>query len=79
MKFVFLAGGFTGFAIAAVGSWFAGHALERVFLDATLGCLAGAWLFRWFWRVLIGALHETVLTRHRAAAAAANTSHKTHD
>ena len=71
MKFVFLAGGFTGFAVAAFVSWMSDHAPERIFLDATLGCLAGAWLFRWFWRVLLSALRETVLSRHRAAAAAA--------
>ncbi|HUG11291.1 MAG TPA: hypothetical protein VMM36_09770 [Opitutaceae bacterium] len=70
MKFIFLVGGFTGFATAAFVSWISDHAPERVFLDATLGCLAGAWLFRWFWRVVLGAMRETVVNRHRATAAA---------
>jgi hypothetical protein len=82
MKFVFLAGGFSGFAVAAFVSWMSGHAPERVFLDATFGCLGGAWLFRWFWSVLLSAMRETVVNRHRAAiaaAAAAASAQKSHD
>ena len=71
MKFVFLAGGFAGFLIAGTGSFFAGHQPDRIFLDAAVGCLAGALLFRWFWTVLVRGIRETILARHAAATAAA--------
>lgn len=71
MKFVFLAGGFAGFLIAAGGSTWAGHAADRVLFDAAVGCLAGAVLFRWFWTVLVRGIRETILLRQAAAEAAA--------
>ena len=76
MKFVFLAGGFAGFLIAGVGSLLAGHQPDRIFLDAAVGCLAGALLFRWFWTVLVRGIRETIHARHEAAAAVAATKAK---
>jgi hypothetical protein len=66
MKFVFLAGGLTGFVLGLVTSWQLDHAPDRVFLDASVGCLAGALLFRWFWKIVLAGLRDTVLARHRA-------------
>lgn len=74
MKFVFLFGGCTGFAVAALTAWAAGRGIERIFFDATVGCLCGAVLFRWFWQVLLRSLRETFLARHRAALAAATST-----
>ena len=71
MKFVFLAGGFAGFLLAGAGSLWAGHAPDRVLLDAAVGCLAGALLFRWFWTVLVRGIRETIVARQAVAAAAA--------
>jgi hypothetical protein len=71
MKFVFLTGGVLGFALAALTGWLAERAPDRILLDAALGCLAGALLFRWFWTVLLRGLRETILIRQKAAAAAA--------
>ncbi|MEI7551968.1 MAG: hypothetical protein WCL24_06520 [Verrucomicrobiota bacterium] len=71
MKFVFLAGGLAGFLLAAAAGLWAGRALDRVLLDAALGCLAGALLFRWFWTVLVRGIRETILHRHAAASATA--------
>jgi len=31
----------------------------------------GAYLFRWFWTVLVGGIRETIMMRHAAANAAA--------
>lgn len=77
MKFIFLTGGFAGFSVALLTGWWAGSSPDRLLLDATIGCLAGAVLFRWFWRVLLSALRETFVARHRAlAAAAANSTAK---
>jgi len=72
MKFVFLSGGLTGFVLGLVTSWQLDHAPDRVFLDASVGCLAGALLFRWFWKVVLAGLRDTVVARHRAHLAALN-------
>ncbi len=78
MKFVFLAGGFAGFTLAAASGWSAGRAADRILLDAALGCLAGALLFRWFWTILVGGIRETILARHaEAVRLAAETEGKT--
>jgi hypothetical protein len=69
MKFVFLFGGLVGFTVGLVASWALDHAPDRVFLDAAVGCLAGAVLFRWFWTVVLAGLRDTVVARHRAALA----------
>lgn len=71
MKFIFLAGGFAGFLLAAAGSIWAGHQPDRILLDGSVGCLAGALLFRWFWTVLVRGIRETIIARNAAAAAAA--------
>lgn len=63
MKFIFLTGGALGFGLAAaVGMW-AGRPAERVFLDASVGCLAGALLFRWYWRIWLDGVRATYLAR----------------
>lgn len=69
MKFVFLAGGVTGFLVAAASSALADHAADRVFFDAAVGCLVGALLFRWFWTILVRGIRETILARHAANTA----------
>jgi len=71
MRFIFLIGGVLGFALAAAAGWYADRAADRILLDSALGCLAGAFLFRWFWTVLLRGLRETILIRQKAAAAAA--------
>lgn len=71
MRFVFLFGGVLGSAVAAATSWLADRGPDRILLDAAVGCLAGALLFRWFWTVLLRGLRETILIRQKAAAAAA--------
>jgi hypothetical protein len=72
MKFVFLAGGLSGFVLGLVTSWMLDHAPDRVFLDAAVGCLVGALLFRWFWKVVLTGLRDTVTARHRAHLASLN-------
>ncbi len=67
MKFVFLSGGLFGFVLGLVTSWALDHAPDRVFLDASVGCLAGALLFRWFWKMVLAGLRDTVLARYRAS------------
>jgi hypothetical protein len=69
MKFIFLSGGVLGFLAAALGGISAGRSADRVLLDGTLGCLAGALVFRWFWSVLQHGFRETYVAKQRAAVA----------
>jgi hypothetical protein len=70
MKFVFLSGGFAGFALVAALGFYSGRAPDRILMDSAVGCLVGALLFRWFWTVLVRGIRETILLRHAAASAA---------
>jgi hypothetical protein len=69
MRFIFLTGGLLGFLAAALGGISAGCSADRVLLDGTVGCLACALVFRWFWSVLQHGFRETYLAKQRAAAA----------
>ena len=71
MKSLFLASGFAGFALCAIAGLLAGRAPDVILRDAAIGCLAGALLVRWFWRVLLGGFQETLRARRRAAEEAA--------
>lgn len=71
MKFIFLAGGSAGFALASITAFLAERGPDRILLDGAVGCLTGALLFRWFWTVLVRGIRETIVTRHAAATAAA--------
>ena len=70
MKFVFLSGGLIGFLLGLITSWLLDHAPDRVLLDASVGCLIGAVLFRWFWTIVLAGLRDTVVARQRAALSA---------
>jgi hypothetical protein len=67
MKFVFLSGGLLGFVTGLLTSWLLDHSADRVLLDAAVGCLVGAMLFRWFWTIVLAGLRDTVITRYRAS------------
>jgi hypothetical protein len=71
MKALFLAGGFAGFVLCSIAGLMAGRAPDLILRDAAIGCLAGALLVRWFWRVLLQAFKETLAVRRRAADEAA--------
>jgi len=70
MRFMFLSGGFIGFVIVALTGFLSDRALDLVLRDAAIGCLAGAFLFRWFWSVWIGAIVHAVQAKRAALAAA---------
>ncbi|MBP7141308.1 MAG: hypothetical protein KBA71_05330 [Opitutaceae bacterium] len=71
MKFVFLTGGFAGFALTAAAGFLADRAPDLVLRDAAIGCLAGALLFRWFWSVVIKVFGEAIELNRIAASAEA--------
>ena len=70
MRFRFFLGGFIGFLVVSVMGLSAGRAVDLVLRDAAIGCLAGAFLFRWFWNVWIQAIVQTVNAKRAAEAAA---------
>lgn len=71
MRSIFLIGGLLGFLLAALASWQVEHAPDRILLDAAIGCLAGALLFRWLWTIILRGLRETILQRQEVATATA--------
>jgi hypothetical protein len=73
MKFIFLAGGVAGFALAAATGLYFGRPPDRILLDAATGCLVGALLFRWLWSVFLRGFRETYLANQQAAAKAPKT------
>jgi hypothetical protein len=70
MRFIFFLGGFCGFVVAGATGLWAEHALDRVLLDAAIGCFAGALLFRSFWNAVLRGIREAYLARRAAATAA---------
>ncbi|MFA5263321.1 MAG: hypothetical protein WC378_05805 [Opitutaceae bacterium] len=70
MKSIFLAGGFAGFSIASITGIIAGREPDLVLRDSAIACIACAFLFRWFWMVLVRALTEAVTAKRAAVAAA---------
>lgn len=74
MRFIFFAGGFAGFVIAAGTDALCGFSPNRILFDGAVGCLAGAILLRWFWNVLLRGIRDTYVARHLAAAASAAAS-----
>lgn len=71
MKFIFLSGGVAGFLTGGLTSLSSDHSPQRTLLDAAIGCLLGAILFRWFWSILVGGIRETLVLRRVAADAEA--------
>jgi hypothetical protein len=71
MKFIFLSGGVAGFLTGGLTSLSSDHSPQRTLLDAAIGCLLGAILFRWFWSILVGGIRETLVLRRDAADAEA--------
>lgn len=71
MKALFLAGGFAGFALCSLAGLLAGRAPDLILRDAAVGCLAGALLVRWFWRVLLRGFQDTLTLRRQLAVEAA--------
>ncbi|MBI3886699.1 MAG: hypothetical protein HY302_13355 [Opitutae bacterium] len=78
MKFVFLAGGFAGFLLTAIAGYLADRSVNNIILDAAIGCLVGAVLFRWFWSVALNSMQETVELKARADAATAAAAAPSH-
>jgi len=72
MKFFLLIGGFLGFVLAFAASWNAENSAAQALRDASIGCLAGALLFRGLHVVFMMTLRshvEAQIARSRPVAA----------
>ena len=73
MRYAFFIGGFVGFTLVALAGFLAGRSGEIVFRDAALSCVVAAFLFRWFWSVVVKAFIEAAHQRRQQAAQSAKT------
>ena len=71
MRYAFFIGGFVGFTLVAVAGFLAERPGEIVFRDAALSCVVAAFLFRWFWSVVVKAFIEAAHLRRQQAAQSA--------
>ena len=62
-----LLGGFLGFAVCFATGCVAGNDIGQTFFNAMLGCLAGAFLFKW----IAGLLVDCIVQSRRAKMVAA--------
>lgn len=69
MKFIFLTGGFAGFALTAATGFLVGREPDLVLRDSAIASIVCAFLFKWFWRVFVKALTEAVTAKRAADAA----------
>lgn len=76
MRTIFLFGGFVGFLLSAAAGFWAGRAFDLVLRDAAIGCLVGAFLFRWLWSVFVRVLSQAVQAKRAAEAAATEAAEK---
>lgn len=66
--YLLLVGGFTGFALAFATGIVVGNDIGQVLFNASIGCMIGAFLFRWISDLYIECI---VQQRRRSAANAA--------
>jgi hypothetical protein len=78
MRYAFFIGGFVGFTLVALAGFLAGRSGENVFRDAALSCVVAAFLFRWFWSVVIKAFIEAAHQRRQQATASAKAGSEEH-
>jgi hypothetical protein len=73
MRYAFLIGGFVGFMLTALAGFLAERSSEIVLRDAAISCVIAAFLFRWFWSVVVKAFIEAAHQRRQQAAQSAKT------
>lgn len=71
MRYAFFLGGLIGFMLTALAGFLAERPGEIVFRDAAISCVVAAFLFRWFWSVVVKAFIEAA-HQHRQQTAASN-------
>lgn len=65
MKLFLLCGGFTGFALVFLAGLVSGGPIGTVLRDAAIGCLVGALLMQWLFRVVGRSLHDAAAEQQR--------------
>jgi len=71
MRYAFFLGGLVGFMLTALAGFLADRPGEIVFRDAAISCLVAAFLFRWFWSVVVKAFIEAAHQRRQQSAESA--------
>ena len=71
MRYAFLIGGLSGFVLVALVGFLSDRPGEIVIRDAAISCLVSAFLFRWFWSVVVKSFIEVIHQRRREAAESA--------
>ncbi|HLP03256.1 MAG TPA: hypothetical protein VK163_14620 [Opitutaceae bacterium] len=71
MRYAFFIGGFIGFTLTAATGFLSDRPGEIVFRDAAISCVVAAFLFRWFWSVVVKAFVEAAHQRRQQAAQSA--------
>lgn len=70
MKFFTALGGFIGFAFVIGIGLFTGRHSAMLLLQASVACMVGALLFRWWHRLLLQGVQSSLQEKRVAAAAA---------
>lgn len=65
MRWIFLLGGFLGFLLAFSSGLIADRTPALLFRDSAIACVAGAFLMRWFWSVLMKGVADAALDRQK--------------
>ncbi len=68
MKYFLLMGGFAGFAVVLVASFYAGNRPAAALMDASIGCLVGGTLFRMLHAAYIAGLKGCIADRRRGGS-----------
>jgi len=65
MRYFLLIGGFAGFALVFVSGFYAGNRPASALLDAAVGCVVGAMLFRVLHAAFVSGLKERLLEKNK--------------
>lgn len=68
MRYAFFLGGLIGFMLTALAGFLSERPGEIVFRDAAISCVVAAFLFRWFWSVVVKAFIEAAHQNRQQAA-----------
>jgi hypothetical protein len=69
MQYFFLIGGFAGFLIPCGVGLYLGHDPVHMLFNSGVGCLAGAYVMRMFWRVMARCVRNSVVEKSRMESA----------
>jgi hypothetical protein len=78
MKLAVATGGFAGFALVSIAGFLARRDPASVFLEASVACVIGALLFRWFHVSFVRSVQAAHAARRQERAAHGASADKSH-